>query len=421
MSAIVAMLAVKSGLTKEESEKFLKEFFGLLTDSLCEGENVKIKALGTFKVVSVEERRSVDVSTGEDILIPEHKKIVFVPSRELADEVNAPFSMFESVELNPEAENEIEDSIIEEESIFEISPEEESSEAEAIVEHEESAAIKEEVRESEKYEISEDNTHLSDPECKSEDSGSEESKDEETAAVETNISESEPEEAAPEIPHSSQDAQDSGNSEDSEAVDDYVENNEVEKEEFAEAESDSSEEGKRSAKSRYKFIIGFICGISAAILICLGGYYFFLKDKLLWQVSPQKEMASVDSVSKKATSDVTENKGIKPVASDSIAKESDGNEDEENVADTKPSDEIVYDTIGDHRYLTTMAKDHYGNFNLWPYIYEENKSFIGHPDRIKPGTRVVVPPLSKYGVDPKNPEDIKKAKRLGVSIYARYK
>ena len=68
-----------------------------------------------------------------------------------------------------------------------------------------------------------------------------------------------------------------------------------------------------------------------------------------------------------------------------------------------------------------MAKDHYGNYNLWPIIYEENKAFLGHPDRIRPGTRVVVPPLSKYGVDPDNPEDIARAKKKGVEIYARYK
>ena len=46
--------------------------------------------------------------------------------------------------------------------------------------------------------------------------------------------------------------------------------------------------------------------------------------------------------------------------------------------------------------------------------------FLGHPDRITPGTKVVVPPLSKYGVDPSNPEHIKKAKQLGIEIYKKY-
>jgi hypothetical protein len=67
-----------------------------------------------------------------------------------------------------------------------------------------------------------------------------------------------------------------------------------------------------------------------------------------------------------------------------------------------------------------MAKDHYGNYHLWPYIYEENKSKLGHPDRIRPGTQVIVPPLSKYGVNPHSEADIEKAKRKGAEIYKKW-
>lgn len=91
------------------------------------------------------------------------------------------------------------------------------------------------------------------------------------------------------------------------------------------------------------------------------------------------------------------------------------------VAPTKPSDQKQYDTITKTRYLTTMAKDHYGNYHLWPYIYKENAAFLGHPDRIRPGTRVVIPDLKKYGINPNNPADIAKAKQLGTQIYAKYK
>ena len=105
---------------------------------------------------------------------------------------------------------------------------------------------------------------------------------------------------------------------------------------------------------------------------------------------------------------------------EAIANSGSENADGEDVVPTAPSDKKVYDTISTTRYLTTMAKDHYGNYNLWPYIYKENSKILGHPDRIRPGTKVVIPPLSQYGVDPKNPEDIKKAKKLGVEIYSRY-
>ena len=90
-------------------------------------------------------------------------------------------------------------------------------------------------------------------------------------------------------------------------------------------------------------------------------------------------------------------------------------------APTQPSDtKKVYDTVSTTRYLTTIARQHYGNQHFWPYIYEENKAILGHPNRIKPGTRVVVPDLRKYGVDPKNAADIAEAKRREAEIYARY-
>lgn len=83
------------------------------------------------------------------------------------------------------------------------------------------------------------------------------------------------------------------------------------------------------------------------------------------------------------------------------------------------TDIIGYDVIGKARFLRTMARDFYGNPEFWPYIYMENSEF-GDPDRIKPGTPVRVPRLSKYGVDPNSAADLEKAMALGKEIYARY-
>lgn len=78
------------------------------------------------------------------------------------------------------------------------------------------------------------------------------------------------------------------------------------------------------------------------------------------------------------------------------------------------------DQIGKTRYLTTMAREYYGDANFWPYIYEENKDRLGHPDKIKPGTSVVIPDLRKYDIDPELPADMEKAKALAKEIYARF-
>lgn len=81
---------------------------------------------------------------------------------------------------------------------------------------------------------------------------------------------------------------------------------------------------------------------------------------------------------------------------------------------------ISYDRIGKDRFLITMAREYYGNPYFWPYIYEENRVKFADPDRITPGSGVVIPNLSKYGVDPNNPADVQKAKELGKEIYARF-
>lgn len=91
-----------------------------------------------------------------------------------------------------------------------------------------------------------------------------------------------------------------------------------------------------------------------------------------------------------------------------------------SAAREEVTEAIAYDKVTTTRYLATMAREYYGNFEFWPYIYEENKAKLGHPDRITPGTMVIVPSLKKYGVNPKNPVDVEKAKQLSREIFSRF-
>jgi nucleoid DNA-binding protein len=102
----VALLAEKSGITKKEAELFLKEYFETISEALIQDKLIKIKKLGTFKLVEVSDRESVDVTTGNRVLIPAHYKINFIPDSDLAQFVNEPFSFFEVVELENDEENE---------------------------------------------------------------------------------------------------------------------------------------------------------------------------------------------------------------------------------------------------------------------------------------------------------------------------
>ena len=89
-----------SGLSRNKSEQFVKNFFEIIEDELLKGEQVKIKGLGVFKTVKIEERESVNVNTGERIVIDGYIKPSFTPDSALKDLINKPFASFESMVLS---------------------------------------------------------------------------------------------------------------------------------------------------------------------------------------------------------------------------------------------------------------------------------------------------------------------------------
>ena len=96
----VDLLSEKHGMIKKDAEKFVKEFFLLIEEALERDRSVKIKGLGTFKLVEVESRESVKVNTGERFQIEGYTKVSFVPDTSLRDIINKPFAHFETVVLN---------------------------------------------------------------------------------------------------------------------------------------------------------------------------------------------------------------------------------------------------------------------------------------------------------------------------------
>ena len=93
-------LAAKRKMQKKDAEAFLKAFFETISNGILDDKIVKIKGLGTFKMIEVQDRESVNVNTGERIVIPGHSKISFTPDAELKDEVNKPFALFQTVIRN---------------------------------------------------------------------------------------------------------------------------------------------------------------------------------------------------------------------------------------------------------------------------------------------------------------------------------
>ena len=359
---LARILAQQTGRSASLCEQLLKRFFAMIAGGLSEGEAVRVKGFGTFKITPVKSRRSVDVTTGEANEIPAHDKIVFIPSKEMAAAVNAPFEMFDSVEIademtdsewieaESEGEDILADSIIGSEILERQKAEEES----------ETPAESEEPEETE----------------------------------EPNTSETSDEHEAAQVLHAAEGS----------VISEKIE-----------------ERSRHKHKGGFGkgLLIGVLSTVAVLAIVVLSLLALFKDSVKIDFGAPTEEVEKAETLdAMEGNADAEVNAGVPALVEDVPGQVVAA----EDVAPTKPSDseKVVMDTITKTRYLTTMAKDHYGNYHLWPYIYEANKKILGHPDRIKPGTAVVIPPLSRYGVDPSNPEDIAKAKRKGSEIYARY-
>ena len=100
LNGLADKLAEKSGLSQIEAELFIRKMFDVCHQGLAADKIVKMRWLGTFKVTSVKERESVDVNTGERIVIEGRDKISFTPDNILKEIVNKPFAQFETVIVN---------------------------------------------------------------------------------------------------------------------------------------------------------------------------------------------------------------------------------------------------------------------------------------------------------------------------------
>ncbi len=285
--------------------------------------------------------------------------IVFVPDKEIAEAINMPFSCFEAVELNDDVTDELLDAAI---------PNESNETLKTEIETETESISNDDIDE-ESTEITETIKHESEkPEQESE-------QEEIQVIVEEQQSEIEP------VP-------------------------------IAERTSDShnyTHNQRKTKKTFAKWWFGFI-GIIMGMVI---GYF-------LYPIINNNTTTEIIRITKSETSPTITVDSIlpTPVVTNSIT-----NDIEKDTIVSEPKIEqskIVYDTIGRNRFLTTMSREYFGRMEFWVYIYEENKDILRNPNRIKPGTVIVIPSSEKYGIDKNNPECIDAAKLKAMEIYAPY-
>jgi len=464
---LIAALSTASGRPRTTCEKFLKALVATVSETAAAGESVKIKGLGTFKVSSVDERKSVNVNTGEEMIIPSHRKISFSPDKALAEAINAPFAMFEPVELEDNVTDEMIDRVdldTADESAANTTAADTSSVYPSVSEHKDVHEHIDSATDNLVEATAPADAALTDvtPQAPADDgdvptqplSNTDEMADEAAESPGDLPSEEAEPEPLPEPALTPADNEDHAEDENRPIdVDKQKENPEVSSPEIEANNGKAStliiDEPCDSNKKveihvhnpeckAPRFNRGLYIGIAVTLAFCIltiAAWRLLLPDSfcavtgtqlpLRGKEQPVQAAIVASPASQSPTLDtITPDSAIEPIApvteasTDEVAaptKASDMNEQ------PKKAPEKVYDTITRKRFLTTMAKEHYGDYNLWPYIYDENKAILGHPDRIKPGTKVVIPPASKYGIDATNPACVAKAKKRGAEIYARYK
>ncbi|GAE22687.1 HU family DNA-binding protein [Bacteroides pyogenes] len=340
------LLASKHNMTKKDAEDFVKEFFLLIEQALENEKYIKIKGLGTFKLINVDSTESVNESTGEQFKTQEHSKISFTPDTNLKEAINKPFAHFETVILN-------ENTLLEDTPTDEIAAEEEDTEEENLADIENYPK---------KEQINTENLIT-----------------ETIPAKEDNHKEMKKEEFA---------------------------KNEDKTDECAKLESLSKSDTHQQRKS---YIYYLTVGIVAILLLC-GGVVFFVYYPDIFPPSPRKESidlpinAGSALLPEQITDTVAKKDTISEVAQE-LKDEVRHRQTVESKEQANPvnvySESVVYQITGTKtRYtiqkgetLTKVSLRFFGTKAMWPYIVKHNSDVIKDPDNVPFGTTIKIPEL----------------------------
>ena len=428
LQELVDLFAQKSQLNEADAALFVKEFLSLIEEALARDKYVKVKGLGTFKLINIEARKSVDVNTGEAIEIKGHTRVSFIPEAGLRDLINKPFAHFQSVLLKdevhfadlpeegglPEGTEEESESDGTEETVenvpggeittvgLESSPkdmqEEEPLSAEAVVhlqvEPEKDVASS-----------TEQQVEKSCPEV-AEDPSVEEK--EEPADAEAVVPERNTSEADVTVPEKETEASES--------------ENEAQQEQEGEA-SFSASSGEKERHIPWCMIasvllVGIFIGGLRTWALTSGRRYVpkEVMEYLMKQEQLQKSAVVVPDSSK-----VTDTLTAKVDSSQIQVQRPDTVNQQPKVVTVTPSqtgknektvavpakretlaDTVEYQITGTQtsytlrpgESLVRVALKFYGNKKLWPYLVKHNKSIIKNPDNVPVGTTIQIPQLT---------------------------
>lgn len=177
----------------------------------------------------------------------------------------------------------------------------------------------------------------------------------------------------------------------------------------------------RGIRPIYTYLLGLITGIIISTVV---GWLIWPKSSNIVNSASEfvEETTSDDiidntptSASERTADFATEQEPMEP---SSITQESSATTNEISIPEQPATP--IYDTVKAGYFLTKMAKKHYGVEEFWVYIYEENKDIIKNPNQLPAGFRVVIPPASKYGIDPTDPTSVERAKNRSHELNKQF-
>ena len=452
---LVEQVAQYANTSKRMSELFLKELFATISQSLIDGESVKVKGIGTFKLTEVSPRKSVDVNTGEEIEIPGHKKLSFAPDKDMAEAINQPFMHFETEILDDDVTDDqlaAIDAGVPTEALAEAAPAEEETDDTTATEPpaaEAPVAAEEEVVMPPVFvaPVEEPESEEAETEAEAPVEPSEEVPAEEEVPVEVPVQEpaDEPEEAVSEEeaePEPVTEVEPSAVAE----PEDEAEDAEVEGEPDAESEMVSEEladervgqEIDKRRITRRSLLEGFVVGVVTTLIVTLFAYRLYLMkgyEATPADEEPFTEHVATDSVAtpeQALAENSTEADADKQKAAEEQKKADEdkkkaeeekkkAEEEKQKAEAAKPTTTNVAagttDTIKPGTNLYRMSRKHYGSDKFWVYIYEENKAKYPNPNTIPVGAVLHIPQLGKYGAKAGDPASIAAAKKKQGEIF----
>lgn len=390
---LAGLLSEHTGKDRNDIERFLRYFISVVSEGVYSDKVVKVKGLGTFKIILVEKRESIHVNTGERFLIPSHYKFSFLPDKDLRELVNKPFSIFETTEINEsivfsdmDASLEEKDTDKEDESVEEIMPDKEIPLAE---EREQREEVKTEEVRFESESIPDPIPEEAPMEGSDPESGLELEREPKPEPQFEGDTESEHEfEAEPEPEPSAESLQ----------IDPPV---------FVRP--------KPNHKGVFVGAVLVLLIIISCVSICLDRNIFREKPETD-DIHTEARDTLISSLEIEALDTVNqlEEKPSNLIYPDSVAKNAPHTDPAPYQAPTTKTLGKVKIKHGDR--LTVIALEHYGSKLFWVYIYQHNKAIIKDPNNVPIGTVIEIPAPELYGIDAKSKASREKAAALQSEI-----